>query len=228
MDGVMNRGLIKKILINLSLIMLNIAVFSDAFIGVNLLSGDIVGIVIGTAVILLTLFIFIMVNCIGFLGKPGAKSQDITSLKQCKTALSAYLRKIDVDRFRDSIYAIISRIEKFESKKDSVKKALSDSFDSTEITYAKFNTTVDTVEAVIIGNVGILINRLKVFGEGALYSEFADCMDSIITNCDDILIKMDRLLYELSVLSIQNEEELAKNSAVSELQKLIDSVKWYK
>ena len=230
----MNNGIIKKILINISLIILNILVFSGSFIGVNPLSGHITDILAGTVVILLTVFVFIWINCAGWLDKliamGGSKksNQEVTSLKQCKAALSVYLDRADAGQFRDGIEGIAARLSKFESKRDAVKKALSESFDSTEITYTKFNATVDTVEAVLIGNAGVLIGRLKVYGGGAPHSEFADFINNVIINCDDILLKMDRLLYELSVLSTQNKEDLANNSAIEELQKLIDSVKWYK
>jgi len=39
---------------------------------------------------------------------------------------------------------------------------------------------------------------------------------------------MDKLLYELSLYNAQNAEKIDQESALRELQGLIDSVKWYK
>jgi len=224
----MDKRSLKRILINLSLILINIAVFSGAFIGVNIFSGNPVELIAGLTVFLLTVIVFVITNYAGFLGKFGIKynkkesDREIITLKQCEAALYAFLNKKESGQFEDSLNKVIAQVAKFESKRALVSEALSKSFEKTEITYIKFNTTINEIEAVIIGNIKNLINRLNMFGD------FAGHINKTISNCDDINSKMDKLLYELSLYNAQNDEKIDQESALRELQGLIDSVKWYK
>jgi len=230
----MNNALAKRILINLALIVLNIIVFSGAFIGVDMASGSIWNVMAGAAAILFTIFVFLKVNCAGLLKRlrpanlQKEKSREMTTLKQCRAALSDCSESAEAGRFRDSLETIADQVVKFELKRDKVKEALSKSFDEDEMTYKKFNTVIDETEAVMIGGVRVLTNRMDIAGGSAPHVEFAGYLNETIANFTDVNSKMDRLLYELAVFSGGKNEGLDQNGAVSELQKLIDSVKWYR
>ena len=237
----MKYTLIQKILINITLILLNAVVFSGSFAGINIFSGGAADILVGIIVVLFTISVFIKVNGIGFIGKYGVKysragnSGEPATLEQCEAELKSFYNYSETGHFDDNLSAIIEQIGKFKSKRNHVKGALSELFEDTEITYSKFNASIENVEAIVIRDIIALLKKIKILGEnvlnerkGALYDELVDHMSKTVVNHNDILLKMDKLLIELSVFSAQSAEERNQNSAASELLELIDSVKWYR
>jgi len=97
---------------------------------------------------------------------------------------------------------------------------IAETFEPTEITYKKFITTIDSVEAVIVSSTRNMVNALKVKAdEGQINKTLADFTA--------VNSKMDKLMLELFALSANGEGDI-NTGALEELQKLIDSVKWYK
>jgi len=225
------RSLLLRIIVNISLIVINIIVFSDAFIGINITNGNIFHLACGTAVIILTIIVFYKVNIAGRLKKKispyflTVNEKDIKALPACAAALKAIAAQTGNDAYEDSLIALAGQIEKFESKRNKVNNTLSELFDNTEITYIKFKTTIDSVEDVITNKIKLLISKMRIIETESFARA---CIGETISDCDEILLKMDRLLVELSELSAANAGELKHSCAIKELQGLIDSVKWYK
>ena len=215
---------IKKILINISLILLNVVVFSGSFLGVEMLSGNVFGFLAGASAILFTVMIFLKVNCGRVLenlaaayGK-GKKAPEIATLKQCRAAIYTCLKRIEQETLTSGLETVIDQIDKFEAKRRLVREALGRTFDESEMTYVRFSATIDTVEAVVIGNTRVLAEKLTLLGEN-------EYIDETIASLDEIISKMDKLLVELSEL---NASEFNQEVAMEDLQNLIDNVKWYK
>lgn len=226
---------------NAGLILLNVLVFSNAFAGVKILAGGALSAVVGFVVIAFSAIVFVRVNIIGFLGRFSVRySQkkdegEADTLELCEARLKAFAANNDSGFFNEGIDAAISQIEKFRLKMDAVQKALAELFEVTELTYKKFSTTVSSAEAVIIGKTKALEGRLHVLdavgyteNRRPLYDELAGFISETVKNCDEINLKMDKLLLELAKFSASGSEGLEQNSAVAELQSLIDSVKWYR
>lgn len=232
---------LQRIMVNTGLILLNVLVFSNAFAGVKILAGGALNAVFGFAVIVFSVFVFIKINIVGFLGLFGViysqkkSSEDIDTLDQCETALRACATNNDSGFFNEGIDAAVSQIVKFSQRKGKVKNALAELFEDTEITYKKFNATVDSAEAAIIGTIKILTEKLRIIdGSGytekrrALYDELAGQINETVRNFDEMNLKMDGLLLELTKYCESSNESIKQNDATAELQSLIDSVKWYK
>ena len=198
--------LLRKILINISLILLNIIVFSDAFIGAGILWGFVV--------ILFTVFVFLKVNFSGSFGNNKAGQgrnpgePEAPDPRQCRAALRDY-------------DAVIGQIDKFESKRDLIREAIGKSFANTELTYNKFSTAIDSVEAVFFDNIRALAEGVRVTADNGL-------VNKTVLNCSEINLKMDKLFLELTEYTAKSAGEHNKNSVLEELQNLIDSVKLYK
>lgn len=231
----------QRILINIALILLNVLVFSNTFIGIKVYFSGIISIIAGFIVILFSVFVFIKINFSGFLGRYCLKhlykkdDTEIKTLNQCNTVLKAYMANNEYGFFNDGLTDLTNNIVQFAAKSNSVKKVLVKSFENTEITYKKFSATIVSAEEAIIAHIGILATRLAIFKGSAytdkrsvLYDEFAKYLSNTMAYLDELNTKMDKLLIELTKLNTISFEKHCPSGAANELQSLADSIKWYK
>lgn len=228
---------LQRVLINAALILLNVIVFSSPFAGIKVLSGGAISTIAGFTVIFFSVFVFVKINMISFLQRFSVKylhkndEKELITLAQCAAALEVYTANNAGGYFIEDVNDLICQIDKFESKRNKVKNALLKLFEVTEITYGKFSATIDGAETAMIDNLRVLTDRLDIFGGSGytddsrtLFKDFAEYITNTATRFDDINLKMDRLLLELTKFGPSNVDG---SREADELQRLIDSVKFY-
>lgn len=167
------------------------------------------------------------------------------ALESCR---SKQVFKTYIDRAEAQIY-------RFDEKSQSLTTLLSQYFTPEELTFKHFNSVLGSVQELFFSNLKNIINRMIIFDEEdfnkvsallleampdyderqrihskvEVYNEHIEFIDKTLDNNDDVIVKLDELILELSKLdSTQNCENLEDLPAVVEINELIKNVKYYR
>ncbi len=242
---------IKLIAFNLALILVNIAVFSNAFFKVQVFGGSILETLIGLVVIIGSVFLFIYVNYRIIKGRapkidPTLTADKITDLNSCRDTIN---RLKYSGTFSAKLEEVSEQISKMEKKKDLIKDILLQKFSDTEMSYGKFTGVVDSAEKVMCLNIKSMLNKICAFDEEeyneiktgkseldkniaaqkmGIYNEYIDYVNRSVVGNEEILLRLDKLLLEISKFNSLSNGELETMEALQELDNLIRDTKWYK
>jgi len=250
-----NRVL-KLFILNSSIMFANILVFSRAFFGVVLGSGALAT-SFGIMTIVMSTIAFFYGN-IKLLSKkpapplPTLKDKDINTLDSCAAAVEMYIAN-NAKIYADNLKTILTQIDRMKRRKQTIKDILLEKFCENELTYGKFASTVSQIEQIMILNIKSLLNRLNAFDEeeyekmlsGAnapsharpnrleetrlsIYNEYKAFVFKSTENNEEILLKLDKLILEISKLNTLNVENIEELDAVIEIDSLIRDAKWYR
>jgi hypothetical protein len=130
-------------------------------------------------------------------------------------------------------------------KQQTITDILGQKFSPAEMSFVKFKEAASGTETIMRLGVRNILNRLNAFDEEeydkalrqdssgkaaqqrkTLFEEYAFFINQTMENNDDILIKLDRLILELTKLS--DSADLNEIDALQEIDKLINDAKWYK
>lgn len=238
---------IKLIGLIVGVIGLNIIVLSPGFIGleiggsalstalgVTLLVGSAMGLLYGSYMLL-------------FKQPAPLTARPIRTHEDYVEALSHYRR---VKPLQADISLTLEQMERIRRKKEKLFLVLAQRFDQEELSYKKFASVTNEVEKLFYLNVKSILNRLHVFDETEfqrvmssrpvqlspellqektqVYNEFMVFLqDSLETN-EEILLKLDKLLLEISSLDSIDFGEIENMPCMQEIDSLIKQTKYYK
>ena len=249
--GLQKGTVTKLILFNGVLIAVNVALFSRAFLGLSLLGGGALESAAGFATIVVSAVLFFYVN-LQIINAPAKKIDPkalldkLGSLESCHEALG---RIGYVGTFSVKIGEIREQIENMQRKKELIRDILLQKFNDTEMSYQKFKAIVDSAEKVMVINIRSIINRIYAFDEEeydalargksrfskaiaeqklAIFREYIDYVGNAVEDNDEILLRLDKLLFEISKFNSVDEGELEGMQALKELDQLITDTKWYR
>lgn len=238
---------IKLFGIIIGVVVVNILVLSPGFVGV-----DIGGSAISTAFGVTFLFVSALVLLYGsytLLFKPPV----VLPVKQIKThedyveALTHYRR---VKPLGNDITLALEQLERLPKKKETLINVLNQRFEPTELSYKKFASVTEEVEKLFYLNIRSILNRLNVFDESEfervmnqkptpfsrellqektnVYNEYMSFMKSSISSNEEILLKLDKLLLEISRLDSFELGDIENMPCMQEIDSLIKQTKYYK
>ncbi|MFX3634761.1 MAG: hypothetical protein ACE3L7_23250 [Candidatus Pristimantibacillus sp.] len=181
------------------------------------------------------------------------KQPVVLPVKQLKThddyveALTHYRR---VNVLEDDITLALEQMNRIGKKKDTLLNVLNQRFDTTELSYKKFASVTLEVEKLFYLNVRSILNRLNVFDESEyervmkrqstsfsqellqektlLYNEYLSFIKSSIGTNEEILLKLDKLLLEISRLDSFELGDIDNMPCMQEIDLLIKQTKYYK
>jgi len=248
----MSRTTIKKLLaFNLCIIIVNVAVFSNAFLKLRIFSGSLLETLIGAAVILCSVFLFLFVNMRLINARapkidPALTVKKITDLDSCKSTIA----QLDyTGTFSDKLEEVLEQIQKMQKKKGLIKDILLQKFSDNEMSYGKFTVTVDSAEKAMCDNIKSILNKISAFDEEeyneikhgksslrqsiatekmSIYNEYIDFVAQAVDGNEEILLRLDKLLLEISKFNTISSSELENMVAMRELDDLIRDTKWYR
>lgn len=249
--GLMKGTVTKLILFNGALVVVNVALFSKAFLGFSILGGSPLETAAGITAIVMSAILFFYVNLqvVNAPAKkidPKALLDKLGSLESCHEALGTIG---DIGTFTIKIGEIREQIENMQRKKALIRDILLQKFNDTEMSYQKFKAIVDSTENVMIINIRSIINRIYAFDEVeytalikgksrlsnsiagqklAIFQEYIDYVGRAVEDNDEILLRLDKLLFEISKFNSIDEGELESMQALQELDTLITDTKWYR
>ncbi|HCC34511.1 MAG TPA: hypothetical protein DEQ02_02270 [Ruminococcaceae bacterium] len=250
------KTVLKLVAFNLGVSFINIFVFSGMFVRINMSGENVLQTALGVMIIVVSVILFFYVNYkILFAKSPQphkdpAQEREIKTLDDCARAARQYIDTSKASTFVLTLRTIIEQIERFKRKKATIRDILLDRFSASEMSYSKFQSAVDGTEAIMIGATRSFIGRILAFDEEdyekllgnptsgpishlrqshmKIYDEYIAYAGKVTHDNEQILIRLDQLILEISKLSALSDGDIADMDAVKEIESLISDTKWYK
>ena len=245
----MNKDMLIRLLaLNLGIAAANIAVFSSGLLAVDLFVSALEK-AFGSAFLVLSGSGLVYGNY-KLLSEPekaipiGAKStkEDYVEALNEHRGLETFERNIDL---------LLDQIERLQKKNKTIRDILLQIFNASEISYQKFDAVIAEVENIFFKNIRSIINKLNAFDEddynfikkqrnsGAfseeimeekfnVYNEYIRFVKEATEDNEQILLKLDKLLLEISGLNCIESGELEQMAGIIEIDNLIKQAKYYK
>ena len=243
-----NKRTIQLLELNGAIVIINILLFSKAFLGWNLRNGTALSVSVSWSIVLFSVIVFIWGNnrILSYKEPPRPLAQKISSLSDCVPALKEAVKRGNT--FDESILKNIEQIERFNRKSKTIVDVLLQKFSADEMSFQKFSGVLKQVENVICINVRSILNKIAAFDideyeamqrTGSLSDELAaQKMDiyneyisfvrnSTMTN-ENILLKLDKMLLEISRYNSIEDGDVQRLPAMMEMDELIKNAKLYK
>lgn len=248
--------LIKLLLFNFTIIIINAVVFSRAFLGIEISGDNAFESAFGITAVFVSVALFIMVNWKILVPErrkhtaPLMKDKDIITLDNCLVAIKQYIESNSIT-FQAKLTEITKQVGRFTKKKNSFAEQLSERFGSSELSYQKFASVVVSIEKILLRNIKAVLNRVNAFDEEEfeemaksqnarnirsttalarkeIFDECIGFVQKVVEDNEDVILKLDRLLLELSKLSSEDVGQIEDLPAMKEIEQLIQNTKWYK
>jgi hypothetical protein len=245
----LNTNKILKIAgLNIIIIVLNVVLFSPGFLGIRLDGGDALSVAIGGTAIFISLAAFFYGNYKLLVQKEKAiQTRDINNLEDCVHALKqAYGKRT----FDGSIATILEQIDMLRKKREKIKDFLLQKFRLIDVGFEKFNETISDVEYVFYTNIKGVLNKINAFDEEEyeklgsndgsvrlspkyiaskqdIYNEYITFVKNALDANEDILLKMDALLLEISSFDSFEPSEIENMKEIKEMDQLIKKSRLY-
>lgn len=241
--------LVKLATLNTSIAVLDVALFSKGLIGISLLGAGAMESAIGFTAAIMSGIVFLVGNSQILNEKQKAIAP--TEIKTPEDCINA-LRQAEGKRtFAGDISMILEQTERFSKKKRTINDILLQKFSSGEMSFSKFSGGINDVENVFFMNIKSILNRMNAFDEEDyvrmrngnllkklseqvvqskmnIYNEYIRFVKDAIEDNEEILLKLDQLLLEISKFNSLDEGELENMSAMKEIDELISKTKFYK
>lgn len=244
----MKRKIKKMIFLNSGIVIANLLAFTS--FGLNLKLGSFLGIL----TILISVIVFFSGNK-KILNNTSQKNKEKKETKQVNDLQTDEDFKIELVKcmskreFRIPAENAVKQLERMRKKINILEEVLSQHFEKGSITYEKFYTTIANIEELFFDNLRKMILKITIFDQdefnnmardnrnlstaavsqrNAIYKEYVNYANLILEKNENILIKLDNLLLEVSKLDDVEESNIENLSAVQEVNDLIEQTKYYK
>lgn len=240
---------ISLIKINSAIVILNIVLFSPGLLNIEIGGRSIFKTALGVTIITMSIIIFIIGNY-SILMK---EDNDINIYKvvtsdDCIEALNENkYKKI----FSSDIDILLEQIDRIENKVDTIEDILIQKFSISEMSYKKFNYVILDIKNLFYVNIKSIINKINIFDQNEykkinkrinnetnqnkiliekinMYKEYITFVKNAIEDNEEILLRLDKVLLELSKFNSLDEGELENMSAMDNIDDLISKIKLYK
>ncbi|ADZ82287.1 hypothetical protein [Cellulosilyticum lentocellum] len=237
---------IKAVVLNLGIIIINIIFFSPGFIGLQLREGNALEGALGGTLILMSIIIFIWGNVHYLIVKEKViVAAELKSKEDYKIAIRQNAAK---NTFTKSVFYILKQVERLDKKNAVIHDVLLQKFNSEELSFRKFSSVLKQIEELFYLNLRSIINRLNVFDQEEynqiahkkaklsssieaekrkVYEEYISFIEHSIEDNEQILLKLDQLLLELSKFNSLEDGEIEAMPAMLEIDELISKTKLY-
>ncbi len=242
-----SSGSMKLLGLIAGVVLLNIVILSPGLLGVEIES------VLETASGVTLLFISLLVLLYGsyvLLIKPPIVTpvKNIITHEDYIDALHHY-RNVKV--LEKDIHLALDQLDRIDKKKGTLLDVLSQRFDQTELSYKKFISVIAEVEKLFYLNIRGLLNKLSVFDASEfssftsqqraaqfsnklvqektdLYNAYLAYVTGYLGANEEILLKLDKLLLEISLLGSTDYKDVEDMPCMKEIDALIQQTKFYK
>jgi hypothetical protein len=231
----------------LGVVFLNIIVLSHGFVGVEI-GGSALESAIGVTLLFISFVVVIYGSYVLLFKQP-----TIIPVKSIKThddyilALNSY-KHIKV--LEEDIALALSQLEQITKKRSTLISVLNQRFEPTELSFKKFISVIQEVENLFYRNIRSILSRLGVFDVAefskltsqkvsrlphdlfnekmSIYNEYLTFVKSSLGTNEEILLKLDKLLLEISRLDSLELSDVESMPCMQEIDSLIKQTKLYK
>lgn len=241
------KRIMQLVMFNGAIVLINTLLFSDALLGLNMFAGSAFSVSLAWTVVLLSAAVFAVGNW-KLLQKKETRilTKNIHTLSDCIAALNIAIQNGDV--FDDDILKNIAQIKRFWRKQNTIKDILLQKFSADEMSYQKFSGVLQNVENAIGVNVRSILNKIAAFDmeeyeemqrtghqgdafyaqKQAIFNEYITFVNNATKANDDILLKLDKMLLEISRYNSLEDGDVQKLPAIIEMDELIKNANLYK
>lgn len=227
----------------------NIITFSPRLIGLELLGAGAFETALGSTFIFLSAALLVYGNYkIHTRRKKGDQISKIWTVEDYIKALNAHR---ELKTFEKTVDLLLDQIDRLRIKNQTIRNILLQIFSASEMSYKKFDEVIADVEKIFFMNIRSILNKLAAFDEkdysfarkeykeGAfpeqlvkekfdVYSEYINFVKAATEDNEQILLKLDKLLLEISDLNSIESGQLEQMAGMIEIDNLIKQAKYYK
>lgn len=245
------KELIKLLSLNLGIAAANIIVFSPGLMGIALFGPDVSALETAFGVS------FIFLSGTGLIyGNYRLFSEPEKAIPAHKIgAVDDYVEALNSHRelkaFEKPVGLLLDQIERLQRKNKTIRDILLQIFSASEISYQKFDATITEVERIFFINIRSILNKMDAFdgrdydfiterldvGDFSeqfmeekirVYNEYINFVKAATEDNEQILLKLDKLLLEISGLNSIESGQLEQMAGMIEIDNLIKQAKYYK
>lgn len=243
------KNLIKLLSLNLGIAAASIITFSPAFIGLTLVGASALETASGITLIFLSGAGLIYGNYKLLTGP-----EKVIPTNKFLT-MEDYIEELNNHRklktFEETVDLLLDQIERLQKKNKIIRDILLQIFSASEISYRKFDAVIAEVEKIFFMNIRSILNKLDAFDEEdynsimknykagvfsqqfmeekfKVYDEYITFVKVATEDNEQILLKLDKLLLEISGLNCIESDQLEKLPGMVEIDNLIKETINYK
>lgn len=244
----MNTKKILKIVgLNAGIALLNILLLSPGL--VNIWKFGTLGIALGGTEIFMSIVVFFYGNYMFVMEKN--KPTKITEIKNHEDCILALKQAYGKKTFDNDIPIILEQVERLIKKKEKIFDLLLHKFNLIDETFEKFKSTIFDVEYIFYANTKSIINKINAFDEEDydrirfdssakrfsaqvitsqlnIYNEYINFVKEAIEDNEELIIKLDALLLEISKFDSLEVGEIENMKEIKEMDELIRKSKYYR
>ncbi len=236
--------------LNSGIAAVNVIAFSKGLLGLSVLSGNIITTALSLTTLGMSTLAFFYGNYKILTAPEKIAVYNEENLIEEQDYVQALKENQSKKIFSDDIELAISQIERLKQKNGMLDTLLAQEFSSTEMSYARFKQIISSVVDLFYSNVRSIINRLTIFDYSEytnvksgklrgltkeqtdaklkMFDEHVAYINNKIDNNENILLKLDSLLLEVSKLDEVSENGLGNLEAIKNINDLIEQTKLYK
>lgn len=243
-----NSNFIKLAGLMAGVVIVNIAVLSPGLLGVQIGGDHVLESALGITLLVVS-FLILVYGSYTLLFKPPARAplKDITTHEDYIEALHPFK---NMKPLKSDVTLGLDQLERLSKKRDALSDVLSQRFDATELSYKRFHSVIDEVTKLFYLNIKGMLNKLHVFDpteyasleeshhsakfskkliqeKTALYHEYLTAISGYVSANEEILLKLDKLLLEISQLGSTDYNDVEEMPCMKEIDALIQQTKFY-
>jgi len=253
----MKKQAIKIICLNLGIALLNVIMFSKGMVGLNF-AGEALKTALAVTIIVMSLIAFFYGNYVLLFSEkqqPPIQLLKGTEFNDPKDYIRALEEKRGNGVFDENIQTAVEQVGRMMEKDRALDSILEQFFTPQEMTFTRFQSAINAVQGIFYNNIKKMINRMIIFDykdyrklkekeshaedtgsvisksaqkQLDIYREHIEYVGGLVDMNEEILVKLDGLLLEISKLDDLDQQGLENMAAVQEINDLIAQTKLYK
>jgi hypothetical protein len=179
------------------------------------------------------------------------KETPINKIMTAEDYIEALNKHEGLKTFEKTVGLLLDQIGRLQKKNKIIRDILLQIFSASEISYQKFDSVIIEVEKIFFMNIRSILNKLNAFDEedynfirkkyeeGAfsqqfmeekfkVYDEYITFVKAAADDNEQILLKLDKLLLEISGLNTIESGQLEQMAGMIEIENLIKQAEYYK
>lgn len=230
-------------------VILNIIVLSPGLLNVEIGGESVLKTAFGVTLLCISFLVVLYGSYILLFRSPAIVAvKELRTHEDYVTALEKY-RTAKV--LKKDITLALDQLVRIEKRRNILLEILSQRFEPTELSFKKFKAISYEVEKLFYLNIRGILNKLSVFDatefsllassqrptqfsdklvqkKTALYNEYFAYVTGYLGANEEILLKLDKLLLEISLLDSTDYKDVEDMPCMKELDDLIKQTKFYK
>ena len=239
---------IKILILNLGIAAANIITFSPVLLGLELAGSGALETALGSTIIFLSGAGLIYGNYKLLVLEKVIPPNKNSTVEDYIEALNMHR---GLETFEVTVDLLLDQIERLQKKNKTIRNIILQIFSASEISYRKFDAVIAEVEKIFFMNIRSILNKMNAFDEddynfirkkyeaGAfsqqfmeekfkVYDEYIAFVKAATEDNEQILLKLDKLLLEISGLNSIESGQLEQMAGMVEIDNLIKQAKYYK